>query len=145
MSHKCSEPGCCFSLPDSYPSSLCPWHAAPGGGLTKALWAAGVLAVGVGGAYAYTKIRDAIRAAADEGEAVDDASERPQPRDGATSHTGGSAMSDRIDHYKILGVQRSASLDEIEAAYRDSVLKHHPDRGGDAWAFPASPGGVRPP
>ncbi|MGH7134514.1 MAG: J domain-containing protein, partial [Pirellulales bacterium] len=96
---------------------------------------AGVLAVGIGGAYAYGKIRDAIRAGADERGALDDAGEPAQSCDDATSRTGGSAMPDGIDHYKILGVQRSASLDEIEAAYRDRALKHHPDRGGDAWAF----------
>lgn len=36
---------------------------------------------------------------------------------------------------KILGVDNDATKDEIVRAYRDKVRKHHPDAGGDAWAF----------
>ncbi len=36
---------------------------------------------------------------------------------------------------KILGVSEDAGLDEIQRAYRKAVAKHHPDMGGDAWAF----------
>ncbi len=32
------------------------------------------------------------------------------------------------DYYKILGVDKSASLDEIKKAYRKLALEHHPDR-----------------
>lgn len=39
------------------------------------------------------------------------------------------------DYYQTLGVDRSASADEIKRAYRKLASKHHPDRGGDANEF----------
>jgi hypothetical protein len=35
MAHKCTSPGCEFSLPDSYPLPKCPWHTVPGRGAVK--------------------------------------------------------------------------------------------------------------
>jgi len=40
-----------------------------------------------------------------------------------------------IDPSTILGVGADASLQEIREAYRRKASKHHPDHGGDEWAF----------
>ena len=37
-------------------------------------------------------------------------------------------MSKRKDYYKILGVDKSATSDDIKKAYRRCALRHHPDR-----------------
>ena len=44
-------------------------------------------------------------------------------------------MSDRIDYYSELGIEKSASLSEIKKAYRNLAMQHHPDKGGDAEKF----------
>jgi hypothetical protein len=40
-----------------------------------------------------------------------------------------------MDARKILGVGDDATQDEIQKAYREKARKHHPDLGGDGWAF----------
>ena len=40
-----------------------------------------------------------------------------------------------MDYYSILGLDKSASQDEIKKAYRKMAAKHHPDRGGDEEEF----------
>ena len=40
-----------------------------------------------------------------------------------------------LDPRTVLGVSPDASLEEIHDAYRTKSKKHHPDLGGDEWAF----------
>ena len=40
-----------------------------------------------------------------------------------------------LDPRTVLGVGPRASLDEIREAYHLKSKKHHPDAGGDEWAF----------
>jgi curved DNA-binding protein len=40
-----------------------------------------------------------------------------------------------MDHYNTLGIQRTASAEEIKKAYRKLAMQHHPDRGGDQNKF----------
>jgi molecular chaperone DnaJ len=39
------------------------------------------------------------------------------------------------DYYKILGIEKSASAEDIKKAYRTLAHKYHPDKGGDAEKF----------
>lgn len=40
-----------------------------------------------------------------------------------------------MDYYQTLGVERSATPDEIKRAYRKLASQHHPDKGGDKVRF----------
>ena len=40
-----------------------------------------------------------------------------------------------MDYYKVLGVSKTATQDEIKKAYRKLAMEHHPDRGGDTIRF----------
>ena len=55
--HKCTAPGCAFSLPDRYPLGRCPWHMVPSSNVhVKALLAlAGIVVLGAGYAVALVK------------------------------------------------------------------------------------------
>jgi len=39
------------------------------------------------------------------------------------------------DYYETLGIDKSASADEIKKAFRKAAIEHHPDRGGDEAKF----------
>ena len=39
------------------------------------------------------------------------------------------------DNHKILGIERTASKDEVKKAYRNLCKKHHPDMGGNVERF----------
>ena len=40
-----------------------------------------------------------------------------------------------MDHYKTLGVDRSATPEQIKQAFRKLAMQHHPDRNGDETEF----------
>jgi hypothetical protein len=40
-----------------------------------------------------------------------------------------------VDPHALLGVPKTASLEEVKAAFRKKALEHHPDHGGAADAF----------
>merc|ERR1719158_1124793 len=42
---------------------------------------------------------------------------------------------DNKKYYELLGVEKTATYDEIRKAFRKLALKNHPDRGGDKEKF----------
>lgn len=41
-------------------------------------------------------------------------------------------LANRKDYYKLLGISKSGSADDIKKAYRKNAMLHHPDRHADA-------------
>ena len=46
---------------------------------------------------------------------------------------GSAARMERTEALSILGLDASANDDDIRAAHRDMMRRHHPDRGGSDW------------
>ncbi len=44
-------------------------------------------------------------------------------------------MSNILNCYEIMKITNFSSFDEIKAKYKDLMIKHHPDKGGDAATF----------
>ena len=40
-----------------------------------------------------------------------------------------------MDPYKILGIEKGASREQIKKAFREKAAMYHPDKGGEQWAF----------
>ena len=45
----------------------------------------------------------------------------------------GASFMSEVEARDVLGVDATASREEIEAAYRDLIVKNHPDHGGSDW------------
>ena len=40
-----------------------------------------------------------------------------------------------MNYYNVLGVNKTASQDEIKRAFKKAAMQHHPDRGGNEETF----------
>lgn len=54
-------------------------------------------------------------------------------KSGSSNSKGSSGDIDRVEAYRILGLQPNASDEEIQAAYRRLMQRVHPDQGGSAY------------
>jgi hypothetical protein len=54
-----------------------------------------------------------------------------------TASTEDDARARPVDPYALLGIEATATLDDVKAAFRKKALQHHPDHGGEAAAFMA--------
>lgn len=64
------------------------------------------------------------------------AGKKPFPSPGVPRSTEDAAdRTSPVDPHTLLGVSRSATIEELKLAFREKALVHHPDQGGDAEAF----------
>ena len=47
------------------------------------------------------------------------------------------SFQEKLDHYAVLGIARTATVEDIKKAYRNSAILLHPDRNQDVGATAA--------
>ena len=52
---------------------------------------------------------------------------------GDTPPRGSGARMSRAEAFDVLGLEEGASADDVEAAYKNLIVKNHPDQGGTDW------------